>query len=199
MKDKKNIELLAPAGNIESFKAAVQTKADAIYMGVGKYNARTMAKNFDKNEYIECIEYAHKRGVKVYLTLNTLMYDSEILDALNIVVELYSKGLDAVIVQDIGLAMAIKEVLPNLALHASTQMSIYNLQQVKFLEKIGFKRIVLARELSVSQIEYICQNTDIEIEVFVHGALCVSLSGQCNLSGSIGDRSANRGACARTM
>ena len=149
------IELLSPAGSIESFKAACQNGADAVYMGVDKYNARAMAVNFGINEYIECIEYAHIRGIKVYLTLNTLMYDDEIKEALDIVLKLYSKGLDAVIIQDIGLGMLIHKLIPKLPLHASTQMSVYSLDQVKYLEGIGFKRVVLARELSVDEIEYI--------------------------------------------
>lgn len=191
------IELLSPAGNIESFKAACQNGADAIYMGVDKYNARAMAVNFGIDEYIECIEYAHIREIKVYLTLNTLMYDDEIKEALEIVLKLYSKGLDAVILQDIGLAMLIHKLIPDLHLHASTQMSVYSLEQVKYLESIGFKRVVLARELSADEIEYICKNTNMEIEVFIHGALCVSVSGQCLLSSTIGNRSANRGRCAQ--
>ena len=191
------IELLSPAGSIESFKAACQNGADAVYMGVDKYNARAMAVNFGINEYIECIEYAHIRGIKVYLTLNTLMHDDEIKEALDIVLKLYSKGLDAVIIQDIGLGMLIHKLIPKLPLHASTQMSVYSLDQVKYLEGIGFKRVVLARELSVDEIEYICKNTNLEIEVFIHGALCVSVSGQCLLSSTIGNRSANRGRCAQ--
>ena len=191
------IELLSPAGSIESFKAACQNGADAVYMGVDKYNARAMAVNFGINEYIECIEYAHIRGIKVYLTLNTLMYDDEIKEALDIVLKLYSKGLDAVIIQDIGLGMLIHKLIPKLPLHASTQMSVYSLDQVKYLEGIGFKRVVLARELSVDEIEYICKNTNLEIETFIHGALCVSVSGQCLLSSTIGNRSANRGRCAQ--
>lgn len=191
------IELLSPAGSIESFKAACQNGADAVYMGVDKYNARAMAVNFGINEYRECIEYAHIRGIKVYLTLNTLMYDDEIKEALDIVLKLYSKGLDAVIIQDIGLGMLIHKLIPKLPLHASTQMSVYSLDQVKYLEGIGFKRVVLARELSVDEIEYICKNTNLEIEVFIHGALCVSVSGQCLLSSTIGNRSANRGRCAQ--
>lgn len=192
-----NIELLAPAGNIDSFKAACQNGADAIYMGVDKFNARVMAQNFDMEKYIECINYAHIRGIKVYLTLNTLLYDDEIKEALELVLRLYSKGLDAVIVQDIGVAMLIHDILPDLALHASTQMSIYSLSQVRYLQKIGFSRVVLARELSIEEIEYICKNSDIEIEIFVHGALCVCFSGQCLLSSAIGSRSANRGNCAQ--
>lgn len=195
--NKKNIELLSPAGSIDSFNAAIQTGADAIYMGLDKYNARQMANNFNLEEYIECIKYAHLRGVKVYLTINILFSEDEIKEICNIVLELYSKGLDAVIVQDIGLATLLKKIIPDITLHASTQMSVYNLAQVKYLEKIGFSRVVLARELSIEEIEYICKNTKMQIEVFVHGALCVSVSGQCLLSYEIGKRSANRGSCAQ--
>lgn len=194
---KNNIELLSPAGNIESFKAACSSGADAIYMGLSKFNARVMAENFDEDMYIECIKYAHMRGIKVYLTLNTILFDNEIKDALNLVLKLYSHGLDAVIVQDIGIANLIKKMIPNISLHASTQMSVHSLEQLKYLEKIGFNRVVLARELTVDEIKYICKNTDLEIEVFVHGALCVSVSGQCLLSSQIGSRSANRGSCAQ--
>lgn len=193
----KSIELLAPAGNIESFKAAINAGADAIYMGIDKYNARQMAKNFDMEKYIECIKYAHILNVKVYLTLNTLLYDNEIKEALEIVIKLYSAGLDGIIIQDIGLATKIHKIIPELPLHASTQMTIYNLEQVKFLEKLGFKRVVLARELTLNEIEHVCKNTNVEIEVFVHGALCVCYSGQCLLSQVIGGRSANRGSCAQ--
>lgn len=195
--EENKIELLAPAGNIDSFKAAINSGADAIYMGVDRFNARNMAKNFSLEEYIECIMYAHILNVKVYLTLNTLIYDNEVKDALEMVVKLYSAGLDGVIVQDIGLASLIHKVIPKLPLHASTQMSIYNLEQVKYLEKLGFKRVVLARELTLNEIEYICKNTSLEVEIFVHGALCMCYSGQCVLSQVIGGRSANRGNCAQ--
>ena len=193
----KEVELLAPAGSYEAFIAAINAGADAVYMGIDKYNARTMAKNFNNEEYIKALDYAHKRNVKVYLTLNTLLLDSEIKEALNLVVTLYEHGLDAIIVQDLGFASLIHKVMSDLAMHASTQMSVCNISQVKFLEKIGFTRIVLGRELSIDEIKYIKENTNLEIEVFVHGALCVSLSGQCIMSSMIGDRSANRGNCAQ--
>ena len=192
-----NIELLAPAGNEESFKAAVNAGADAVYMGLGKHNARVMAKNFTLSSYIDCINYAHIRGVKVYLTLNTLVFDDEIEEALKMLAKLCEVGLDAVLVQDLGLASLIHALFPNLDLHASTQMSVYSLEQVEYLKKLGFKRVVLGRELSVDEIKYITDNTDVEIEIFSHGALCVSLSGQCLMSLAIGTRSANRGACAQ--
>lgn len=193
----KVVELLAPAGNISSFIAAINAGADAIYMGFGKYNARAMAQNFTLEEYIKCLDYAHIRGVKVYLTLNTLVEDSDIKEILEMLLKLYEYGLDAVILQDIGLANIIHKVFPDLHMHASTQMSVYSLEQVKFLEEIGFKRVVLARELSLEEIKYIVNNTEVEIEAFIHGALCVSLSGQCLMSLSIGNRSANKGECAQ--
>ncbi|MBR5227235.1 MAG: U32 family peptidase [Clostridia bacterium] len=193
-----NVEVLSPAGNKKAFIAALNAGADAIYMGVGKYNARAMAENFTIEEYCECIKEAHKREVKVYLTLNTLVKNNEIREALNLVAILYSKGLDAVILQDLGLAMKIHELFPKLNIHASTQMSVYSLEQVNFLKSLGFSRVVLARELSVQEIENICKATGVEVEVFVHGALCVSFSGQCNMSRLIGEKSANRGTCAQT-
>ncbi len=196
---KKMVELLSPAGDKESFIAALNAGADAIYMGLSRFNARIMAKNFDIDEYIECIDTAHIYGVKVYLTLNTLIYDDEIEDALELVLKLYNFGLDAVIVQDIGMFSLIKKYIPDIDIHASTQMTAYSLEQVKYLEKIGFKRVVLARELTFEEIKEIRENTSVELEVFVHGALCVCYSGQCLMSYMIGKRSGNRGACARKL
>ena len=197
VKRNSNIELLAPAGSFQSFKSACIGGADAIYMGLTKFNAREMAENFDIDKYIECIEYAHFRGIKIYLTLNTLLNTEEIDEAINLVIKLYANGLDAVIVQDIGFASLLHKIMPKLHIHASTQMSVYSKSQVDFLESIGFSRVVLARELSIEEIKDICNNTNIEIEVFIHGALCVSMSGQCLLSSVIGNRSANKGACAQ--
>ena len=192
-----NVEILSPAGSIDSFIAAINAGADAVYMGVDRYNARTMSKNFTVEEYLDAIFEAHKRGVKVYLTLNTLVKDDEIKDALNIVAKLYSHGLDAVILQDLGLAQKLHELFPKLAMHASTQMSVYSKEQVQVLKRLGFSRVVLARGLTIEEIKEICESTDLEIEVFVHGALCVCVSGQCNISRLIGSRSANRGNCAQ--
>lgn len=189
-------ELLAPAGNYESFIAAINAGADAIYMGLEKFNARVMTNNFTQEEYISAIDYAHKRDVKIYLTLNILLLDTEIKEALEQVYELYKVGLDGVIVQDLGIADLIHRLMPDLSLHASTQMSVCTLEQVKVLEGLGFERVVLARELSIEEIKHIAANTKLEIEVFVHGALCVSVSGQCLMSAMIGNRSANRGNCA---
>lgn len=192
----KHVELLAPAGSYEAFIAAINAGADAVYMGLKDFNARVMTSNFTTEEYINAIDYAHKRDVKVYLTLNTLLLDNEIKQALESVYELYKVGLDGVIVQDLGVASLIHKLMPDLSLHASTQMSICTIEQVKVLEELGFERVVLARELSVREIKEIANNTKLEIEVFVHGALCVSISGQCLMSAMIGDRSANRGSCA---
>ena len=198
MKEKslKKVELLAPAGGYEAFISAINAGADAVYMGLKNFNARVMTNNFTVEEYIEAIDYAHKRDVNVYLTLNTLLLDSEIKQALEMVYKLYEAGLDGVIVQDVGIATLIHKLMPDLSLHASTQMSICTLEQVENLEKLGFKRVVLARELSIDEIRYIAANTSLEIEVFVHGALCVAVSGQCLMSAMIGNRSANRGSCA---
>jgi len=192
----KNVELLAPAGGYEAFIAAINAGADAVYMGLKDFNARVMTNNFTIEEYISAIDYAHKRNVKIYLTLNTLLLDSEISKAVQSVYELYKVGLDGVIVQDLGVASLIHKLMPKLPLHASTQMSICRVEQVKVLEDLGFERVVLARELSIEEIKEIASNTKLEIEVFVHGALCVSVSGQCLMSAMIGNRSANRGSCA---
>ncbi len=193
----RNLELLAPAGNLEMLRAAIENGADAVYMGLTKYNARVMTNNFTKEEYIEAIDYAHKRKAKIFLTLNTLLETEEVEDAIEDLIDLYEAGLDAVILQDIGLANVIHKIMPDLEMHASTQMSVTNLKQVKFLEKMGYTRVVLGRELTIPEIKEICNNTKLEVEVFVHGALCVSVSGQCLLSSLIGGRSGNKGACAQ--
>lgn len=190
-------KLLAPAGNYTKFLAALENGADEIYMGLSKYNARNMADNFTLADYKDAIKLAHIKGAKVLLTLNTILHDDEIKDSLNLLAELVSSGLDGVIVQDLGLASSIKKVFPNLPLHASTQMTVHNIEGVKVLERFGFKRIVLARELSLEEIKYIRERTNVELEVFVHGAACVCYSGGCYLSELMGGRSANKGACAQ--
>lgn len=192
-----NFELLAPAGSYDAFLAAVENGADAVYLGGKAFNARANASNFKIDELKDIVKYAHLRNVKIYVTLNTLLNDNELPEALDFAYDLYNIGIDAVIVQDLGLAKILHEYIPNLPLHASTQMTIYNLQGVQELKKLGFTRVVLARELSLEEIKYICDNTDVEIEVFVHGALCISYSGQCLMSSMIGDRSGNRGKCAQ--
>ena len=194
---KSSVELLAPAGSYEAFLAAVENGANAVYMGGKLFNARANAANFDINELKKIVEYAHLRNVKIHITLNTLLSNQEIKEALEFAYELYEIGIDAVIVQDLGLGKVLHEHIPNLPLHASTQMSIHTLEGVNELKKLGFTRVVLARELSISEIEYICQNTDMEIEIFCHGAQCVCYSGECLMSSMIGDRSGNRGKCAQ--
>lgn len=193
----KNIELLAPAGTYEAFIAAVENGANAVYMGGKLFNARANASNFDINELKKIVEYAHLRDVKIHITMNTLLDDAEISDALAFAYDIYKIGVDAVIVQDIGLAKVLHKYIPDLELHASTQLSTHTLEGVNELAKLGFSRVVLARELSFDEIKYICENTSTEIEIFAHGALCVSYSGQCLMSSMIGDRSGNRGKCAQ--
>ena len=194
---KNNIELLSPAGDLECVKAAVQNGADAVYVGASSFSARASADNFSLDELKNVIDYSHIRNVKVHLALNTLIKNNEFSDAISIAEKAYEYGIDAIIVQDLGLASTLISSFPKLPIHASTQMTIHNIRGVKALERMGIKRVVLARELSISEIEYICRNSDIEIETFVHGALCISYSGQCLFSSMVGGRSANRGKCAQ--
>ena len=192
------VELLSPAGDLECLKVAVQNGANAVYFGAEEFNARVNGKNFDREELVQAIEYAKLRGVKTHLTLNILIKDSEFEDAIKLVKFAYNSGIDAVIIQDLGLARKVIELFPDLEVHSSTQMTIYNLDGVKEIKNLGFSRCVLARELSIDEIEHICKNTDIDIEVFIHGALCICYSGQCLMSSMIGGRSGNRGKCAGT-
>lgn len=189
---KSKIELLSPAGDFNCVRAAVQNGADAIYVGASSYSARASASNFTIEELKQVIEYAHVRDVKVHLALNTLIKNNEFFDAISIAEKAYEYGIDAIIVQDLGLALKLIKYFPKLPIHASTQMTINNLNGVKSLERLGFKRIVLAREVSLQEIEHICRNSEVEIETFIHGALCISYSGQCLMSSMIGGRSANR-------
>lgn len=193
----KTIELLAPAGNAESLRAAVENGADAVYLGGKSFNARQQADNFDLPGLREGLRYAHARGVNIYLTLNTLVSDEEIPQALAWAEEAYIAGIDGIIVQDIGLAALLRGSLPELPLHGSTQMTVYDLEGVRMLEKMGFSRVVLARELTLEQAARIARNTGLEVEIFVHGAMCVCYSGQCLMSSMIGGRSGNRGRCAQ--
>lgn len=193
-----NIELLSPAGDFECLVSAVQNGANAVYFGLDKFNARVNGKNFEGEELIKAIKYAKLRNVKTHLTLNILIKNKEFEEALKLVEFAYNSGIDAVIVQDLGLAKKIIELFPKLEVHSSTQMTIYNLDGAKEIEKLGYSRCVLARELSIEEIKNICKNTDIEIEVFIHGALCICYSGQCLMSSLIGGRSGNRGKCAGT-
>ena len=191
------IELLSPVGDFDCLKAAVQNGANAVYFGSNLFSARAFAKNFDKEELEQAINYAKLRGVKTHLTLNTLIKDEEFVDAINVAKTAYEFGIDAIIVQDLGLARFLIKNFPNLEVHASTQMTTSNIEGVKKLQDLGFKRVVLSRECSISEIEHICKNSNIEIEVFTHGALCISYSGQCLFSSMVGGRSGNRGQCAQ--
>ncbi len=195
--DNKNLEILAPAGSLESAIAAVRANANAIYLGYKNFSARASAQNFDDLQLKQVVEFCHARNVKVYLALNTLINDIELPDAINIIKQACSLPIDALIVQDTGLAFAVKKICPTLPLHASTQMAVHTPQGAKTLYDFGFKRIVLARELSKSQIKEIVDSCPIEVEVFVHGALCMCVSGNCYLSAVIGQRSGNRGKCAQ--
>ena len=192
----KKIELLAPAGDMTSLKMAIEAGADAIYLGGKNFGARAYSKNFDNTEIVEAINYAHLYGVKVYVTLNTLIYDKEVKDFLNYVEFLHKNNVDAVLLQDIGMLDYLRKVFPNLECHASTQMNIHNIDGIKMMEKFGVKRVVLSRELSFKQIKEIRNSSNIELEVFAHGALCISYSGNCLMSYFNGKRSANRGMCA---
>lgn len=191
------IELLSPAGSPEAVIAAVQNGADAIYMGLGNFNARRGAKNFTDEEFERSMRYCRIRGCKVYVTLNTLVNDREIAQAVERARLASQLGADGIIIQDLGLAYAIRQALPDIPLHASTQMSIHNLAGVEAAAEMGMTRAVLARELSLEQIKFITQHASIETEVFVHGALCFCQSGQCYMSALIGRRSGNRGMCAQ--
>ena len=191
------IELLAPVGSFDALKAAVQNGANAVYLGGKDFSARASANNFDREELIEAVKYAHIRDVRVFVTTNTLIKQDEIEDFVEYAKFLYDIDVDALIMQDIGVAMLIHDLLPDFELHASTQMVAHSLEDVQYLESIGFKRVVLARELTVDEIKYICDNTNVDIEIFVHGALCVCYSGGCLMSSMIGNRSGNRGRCAQ--
>lgn len=188
-----HIELLAPAKNLESGIAAIQSGADAVYMGAVKFGARSAAGN-SLDDIKALVQYAHFFNVKVFITINTILYDNELLEARNLCHEIYQAGADAIIIQDLGL---LQLDLPPIAIHSSTQMHNHTPEKVKFLEDTGFNRVILARELSIDQIKEIRRNSSVELEAFIHGALCVSYSGRCYLSHSIGSRSANRGECAQ--
>ena len=190
-------ELLAPAGSPEALTAAVQGGADAVYLGLGSFNARRNAKNFDPETLAEQVAFCHLRGTKVYLTLNTLVTDRELPKAAGTAALAAEAGADAILVQDLGVAKLLRETCPDVALHASTQMTVHDLDGVKACADLGMTRVVLARELDRSAIRYLCERSPIEIEVFVHGALCMCYSGQCFLSAALGGRSGNRGLCAQ--
>lgn len=193
----KNPELLSPVGDFECLKAAVQNGANAVYLGASSFSARAKATNFADEELKNAIEYAKLRNVSVHLALNTLIKNEEFNDSVALAVSAYNYGVDAIIIQDLGLASYLRENYPEIPLHASTQMTVHNLDGVHQLETLGFSRVVLSRELSLDEIKYIRENTLVELEVFIHGALCISYSGQCLLSSMIGGRSGNRGLCAQ--
>lgn len=192
----KKIELLAPAGNMECLKAAVMAGCDAVYLGGDHFGARAFSKNFSREEIVTAIKYCHLYGVRVYVTVNTLVYDNEVDDFLNYIEFIHKNNVDAIIIQDLGMFDLVRKTFPKLEIHASTQMHIHNLDGVKLMEKLGMKRVVLARETSIDKIKEIKDNSNVELEVFVHGALCISYSGQCLMSSLIGGRSGNRGTCA---
>jgi putative protease len=191
------MELLAPAGSMEAVTAAVQNGADAVYFGYGDFNARRGARNFTREEAAAAVSYCHLRGCKVNLTLNTLLTDRELPAAAEVAAHASGIGVDAVIVQDLGAVRMLRQSVPDLPIHGSTQMTVHSLDGVKLCADLGMTRVVLGRELSRDQIAYICQNAPIEIEVFGHGALCMCWSGQCFFSSVIGGRSGNRGMCAQ--
>ncbi|MBQ7485743.1 MAG: U32 family peptidase [Oscillospiraceae bacterium] len=191
------VELLSPAGSPEALTAAVQSGADAVYLGFGAFNARLGAKNFTAEDFAAAVRYCHLRGVAVYLTLNTLLSDRELPEALEALRFANDVGADAVLVQDLGLLALAREAAPDLPIHASTQMSLFSPGGVRVAESLGMSRVVLARETSRQDIDAVCRTCSAEVEVFVHGALCMSYSGQCAMSALIGRRSGNRGACAQ--
>lgn len=192
-------EILSPVGSKQSVEAAVRSGADAVYIGAKRFSARRKADNFDFDDIKETVKYCHTRGVKVYLTLNIMIKQAELADAFNTALSAYKCGIDAVIISDLGLAELIHKNIPNLPLHASTQMTVHSPSAIKVLKELGFKRIVVSREMSKAELEAFCASAEeqgIEVEVFVHGALCMSVSGQCLLSSILGARSGNRGLCA---
>lgn len=193
----KDFELLAPAGNLEIFNGVIESGADAVYVGGSMFGARAYANNFTEDELLEAIDFAHLRGVKVYLTVNTLIKNSEFSKLYDYLLPYYKRGLDAVIVQDIGVVKAIHEYFPSLEIHTSTQMTVTGADGVRFLSQFGVTRVVMAREVSLAEMKRIHEETGMELEAFVHGALCYSYSGQCLFSSILGGRSGNRGRCAQ--
>lgn len=193
----KDFELLAPAGNLEIFKGVIESGADAVYVGGSMFGARAYANNFTEEELLEAIDFAHLRGVKVYLTVNTLIKNSEFSKLYDYLLVYYKRGLDAVIVQDLGVVKAIHEYFPSMEIHTSTQMTVTGADGVRFLSQFGVTRVVMAREVSLAEMKRIHEETGMELEAFVHGALCYSYSGQCLFSSILGGRSGNRGRCAQ--
>src|SRR5665213_4364286 len=190
-------ELLAPAGDWDCAKAAVENGADAIYFGLDKFNARMRAHNFTEADLPKLMEFLHRRGVKGYVTFNTLVFQNEIADAENYLRAIIAAGVDAAIVQDVGVCRLIRQLSPDFPIHASTQMTITSAAGVEFARELGCSLVVLARECSIKEIAQIKSAVTLPLEVFVHGALCVAYSGQCLTSEALGGRSANRGECAQ--
>ncbi len=199
MNSKKNknmkLELLAPAGSLQSFFAALECGADAVFCGLKTFSARAGAKNFTMDELTRMVGYTHKLNKKIYVALNTLIKEDELSELIEVLCELEHLKVDGLIIQDLGLYQLAHRYFPEIPLHASTQMVIHNLAGVRILEKLGFERVVLARELSLAEIAYISKNSSLEIEHFIHGALCYSMSGHCLFSSYIDGRSGNRGRC----
>ena len=193
----KRIELLAPAGDFESLKAAIANGANAIYLGGNAFSARAFAKNFSREELKEAVKYAHLRGVKIHVTINILYKDEEFSELFDYIDFLYRIQVDALLIQDIGLLKAVRVRYPDFEIHVSTQMTVNTLEALRYFEELGVKRVVLSRENTIEQMKYICDHTSLEVEVFAHGAICVAYSGQCLMSSMIGKRSGNRGACAQ--
>lgn len=195
--DRRKVEILAPAGSFECLEAAISAGADAVYVGGDKFSARAYAHNFDQDELIRAIDYVHLLGRKLYLTVNILLKESEMQECLDWLLPFYEHGLDAVIIQDLGLCKALRDTYPNLPVHASTQMSIASYAGMKFLKDYGIKRVIPARELSLDEIKKLTSSEEMEIEAFVHGAMCYAYSGKCLFSSFMGNRSGNRGRCAQ--
>lgn len=192
----KKIELLAPAGNMESLRLAIEAGADAIYLGGKNFGARAYSKNFSNEELVEAIKLAHLYNVKIYVTCNTLIYDSEVDEFINYIEFLHKNNVDAILLQDLGMLDYLRKIFPNLEIHSSTQMHIHNLEGAKLMKDLGVKRVVLSRETSIKEIKQIKENSNVDVEVFIHGALCISYSGQCLMSYFNGKRSGNKGECA---
>ena len=189
------MEILAPAGNMDALTAAVYSGANAVYLGLKRFSARRTAGNFDADELRQAVSFCHGRGVKVYVAINTTAHPAEVEGDVDALADVCAAGADAVILQDLAVA-ALARRISHLPIHGSTQMSVHTLEGALELAELGFSRVILARELSLAEIEHIAKNCPIEVEVFVHGALCMSVSGQCYMSAFLGGRSGNRGGCA---
>ena len=190
------MEILAPAGNMDALTAAVYSGANAVYLGLKRFSARRTAGNFDADELRQAVSFCHGRGVKVYVAINTTAHPAELEGLCDALADVCAAGADAVILQDLAVAALARRMAPDLPIHGSTQMSVHTLEGALELAELGFSRVILARELSLSEIEHIAKNCPSEVEVFVHGALCMSVSGQCYMSAFLGGRSGNRGGCA---